>query len=177
MNAQARISSIWGIALAALGLALGGSTATAQETVSSVCEEDAPRAAPGYPRQHCPPAQSPFRLFGIGDFAGSSMKSADPLIKYWTTNTGFSDSGRELQPYVSPFRVRGTDRAPGSWISQNFEIQFIAAAARACPPPPSILAMTPTLTFSLELRATSWRRSPKSTTMKSAWGSKRSPTL
>jgi hypothetical protein len=134
MNAQARISSIWGISLAALALALIGSPAAAQQASSPICEDDDTGAMlrarnPGYAVQICPDP-SPFRLFAIGDFAGSNMKLAEPLVTAFTTNTGLSDSGKELQGNTRPFWTRGTARAPGSWISQNFELQFFASAAR-----------------------------------------------
>ena len=78
-------------------------------------------------------APSPFQLRGPGDFAGSGMRSKNANIEYWVTNTGFSDSGRELQGLTLPFYITDTYRANNvscCWLAQNYELQWYAAAAR-----------------------------------------------
>ena len=122
MIAQRNYSSLLGPSLVALVLVLCASTAAAQDLEDERCEDDA--------RTVCAPRPSLFRLFGSADFAGSNMHSSAPDVRFWTTNTGFSDSGAELQGEISPFHVLGTDVFPTTFRHQNFELQFWAAAAR-----------------------------------------------
>lgn len=128
-------------AAAGLFLALSGwwpgSSALAQ--VPAVAECDVPPGdvanvwqAEGEPPRYCRPAQSRFRLFGAGDFAGTGMRLADPNLFALTTNTGFMDTGdfATIACCTLPMATRGTASAPGGINYQYFEVQFYEAAAR-----------------------------------------------
>lgn len=133
-NHTLRIGSGWPILGAVLGVLWAAEAAPAQSDFA-LCEDDAPEqtlrsASPTVPENVCASPPSSFRLFGNADFAGSSMRSAATDVFYWTTSTGFSDSGRELLGETLPFGVRGTAQNPSAFSWQNFEIQFWAAAAR-----------------------------------------------
>lgn len=127
-------------ALVALAATLLGSPAAAQHAEidpveAARCEDVEPwvtmtETDNNLVRNYCLPKQSPFQLRGTGDFAGSGMRSAAPDVEYWVTNTGYSDSGKELQGRTLPFYIIGTENRPTTWGPQNFELQFFAAAAR-----------------------------------------------
>lgn len=128
---------VWGFGSAVLW---GAPTALAAQRgpavgVAARCEDDAPGETlrePGASKlqNFCVDRPSYFDLPGLGDFAGASMRLAAPDVGTFTTNTGFSDSGQELLGQTLPFGVLGTARNPAAYSWQNFEIQFVAAAAR-----------------------------------------------
>jgi hypothetical protein len=137
MSAQRKYTRRWAAPLGVLALLLCSTPAAAQqaEFEAARCEDDAPWETnrsdnESYPRNQCAPQRSPFNLFGTGDFAGSGLRGAAPDVKYFTTNTGLSDTGRELQGQTLPFGVLGVEEGPTNWCYQNFELQFFAAAAR-----------------------------------------------
>jgi hypothetical protein len=85
------------------------------------------------PPDFCAPAESQFRLFGIGDFAGTGMRLADPNLYAFTTNTGLMDTGdfSTIACCTLPMYTRGTEVSPGGLIPQYFEVQFYEAVARS----------------------------------------------
>jgi hypothetical protein len=85
------------------------------------------------PPDFCAPAESQFRLFGIGDFAGSGMKLADQNLYAFTTNTGLMDTGdfSTIGCCTLPMYTRGTEVSPSGLIPQYFEVQFYEAVARS----------------------------------------------
>ncbi|KPK81017.1 MAG: hypothetical protein AMS25_08080 [Gemmatimonas sp. SM23_52] len=85
------------------------------------------------PPQYCRPAESQFRLFGIGDFAGTGLRLADPNLYAFTTNTGLMDTGdfSTIACCTLPMYTRGTEVSPGGLIPQYFEVQFYEAVARS----------------------------------------------
>ena len=116
--------------LAALLVAAPGEAAAQQtEHCSGDIPEEILLTNVELPGPVCKP--SPFQIRALGDFAGSGMRSAARDVEMFTTNTGLSDTGRELQGRLLPFYQYGTVRSPTDWISQYLEIQWFAAASRS----------------------------------------------
>lgn len=125
-------AGIW--AFAAVALAGSAQAQQAADPLSAArCEDDNPSETLRSPeassvRNHCIEPRSQFDLGGIGDFAGASARLAAPDVTTFVTNTGPSDSGKELQGQTLPFYVTGDAENLPTW--QNFELQFVAAASR-----------------------------------------------
>ncbi|MGD8867132.1 MAG: hypothetical protein PVI01_05870 [Gemmatimonadales bacterium] len=84
------------------------------------------------PPDFCRPPESGFRLFGVGDFAGTGMRLSDPNLHAFTTNTGFMDTGDygSIACCTLPMYTGGTLVSPSGRIPQYFEVQFFEAVAR-----------------------------------------------
>lgn len=110
-------------------------TGVAQQTECDVPPADVSRvwrvpAEP--PPDYCPARQSGFRLFGLGDFAGTGMRLADPNVYGLTANTGLMDTGHPatIRCCTLPMAIRGSESAPSGINYGYFEVQFYEAAAR-----------------------------------------------